>query len=78
MQGATWKAVEKHLLITSHLTEWMAVNIPEGLTFFSFPDAHRHLTPTLAAGASVRTTKVVECFQREVRRREHFEHLSPA
>ena len=53
------KAVEKYRKNASRLAEWMAVNIPEGLTVFSFPSAHRCL---------IRTTNGVERLHREARR----------
>ena len=39
------KTVEKYQKTASRLAEWMAANIPEGLTIFSFPTAHRHPDP---------------------------------
>jgi putative transposase len=35
------KAVMKYQKTDSRLAEWLAINIPEGLTVFSFPAAHR-------------------------------------
>jgi transposase-like protein len=46
----------------------MAANIPEGLTIFSFPAAHRIL---------IRTTNVVERLHREVRRRARVVSIFP-
>jgi putative transposase len=51
--------VEKYRKSASRLAEWLAANIPEGLTIFSFPFEHRLL---------IRTTNVVERLHREVRR----------
>ena len=62
------KAVEKYKKTASRLAEWMAVNIPEGLTVFSFPTAHRRLT---------RTTNGVERLHREVRRRARVVSIFP-
>jgi len=53
------KAVKKYEKTASRLSEWMAGNIPEGLTVFSFPGAFRRL---------LRTTNGVERLHREVRR----------
>jgi transposase-like protein len=62
------KAVEKYKRTASRLAEWMAVNIPEGLTVFSFPAAHRRL---------LRTTNSVERLHREVRRRARVVSIFP-
>jgi len=62
------KAVEKYRKTASRLAEWMAVNIPEGLTIFSFPTAHRRL---------IRTTNGVERLHREVRRRARVVSIFP-
>jgi len=62
------KAVEKYQKIASRLAEWMAANIPEGLTIFSFPATHRRL---------IRTTNGVERLHREVRRRARVVSIFP-
>jgi transposase-like protein len=62
------KAVEKYRKNASRLAEWMAANIPEGLTVFSFPSAHRRL---------IRTTNGVERLHREVRRRARVVSIFP-
>jgi putative transposase len=62
------KVVEKYRKTASRLAEWMAVNIPEGLTVFSFPAAHRRL---------IRTTNGVERLHREVRRRARVVSIFP-
>jgi transposase-like protein len=54
------ETVAKYQPSASLLSEWLAVNIPEGLTVFSFPGAFRRL---------LRTTNGVERLHREVRRR---------
>jgi len=54
------KTAEKYQKSASRLAEWMAANIPEGLTYFSFPASHRIL---------IRTNNVVERLHREIRRR---------
>jgi len=62
------RAVEKYQKIASRLAEWMAANVPEGLTAFSFPAAHRRL---------IRTTNGVERLHREVRRRARVVSIFP-
>jgi putative transposase len=62
------KAVQKYQKSASRLAEWMAANIPEGLTIFSFPAAHRRL---------IRTTNGVERLHREVRRRARVVSIFP-
>lgn len=62
------KAVEKYQKTASRLSEWMAANIPEGLTVFAFPAAHRRL---------IRTTNGVERLHREVRRRARVVSIFP-
>lgn len=60
--------VEKYHQTASRLSEWMAGNLPEGLTCFSFPQTHRRL---------IRTTNVVERLHREVRRRARVVSIFP-
>ncbi len=60
--------VEKYQKRASRLSEWMALNLPEGLTCFSFPAPHRRL---------IRTTNVVERLHREVRRRARVVSIFP-
>ena len=62
------RAVQKYLKTASRLAEWMAANIPEGLTVFAFPAAHRRL---------LRTTNGVERLHREVRRRARVVSIFP-
>jgi transposase-like protein len=62
------KAVVKYQKVASRLSEWMAANIPEGLTVFSFPSAHR---------TQIRTTNMVERLHREVRRRARVVSIFP-
>jgi transposase-like protein len=62
------KAVEKYSKTASRLSEWLAANIPEGLTVFSFPAAFRKL---------LRTTNGVERLHREVRRRARVVSIFP-
>jgi len=62
------KAVSKYQTSASRLAEWMAANIPEGLTVFAFPAAFRKL---------LRTTNGVERLHREVRRRARVVSIFP-
>lgn len=62
------KAVSKYEKSASRLSEWMAANIPEGFTVFSFPGAFRKL---------LRTTNGVERLHRKVRRRAHVVSIFP-
>jgi transposase-like protein len=62
------KAVQKYEKSASRLAEWIADNIPEGLTVFAFPVAHRKL---------IRTTNGVERLHREVRRRARVVSIFP-
>jgi putative transposase len=62
------KAVQKHQKTASRLAEWMAENIPEGLTIFAFPASHQRL---------LRTTNGVERLHREVRRRARVVSIFP-
>ncbi len=62
------KAIQKYQKTASRLAEWMAANIPEGLTVFAFPTAHRRL---------IRTTNGVERLHREVRRRARVVSIFP-
>jgi len=62
------RAVQKYLKTASKLAEWMERNIPEGLTVFSFPAAHRRL---------IRTTNSLERLNREIRRRTRVVSIFP-
>lgn len=62
------KTVAKYQKSASRLSEWLAANIPEGLTVFSFPGAFRRL---------LRTTNGVERLHREVRRRTRVVSIFP-
>lgn len=62
------KAVEKYSKSASRLSEWLANNIPEGLTVFAFPASFRRL---------LRTTNGVERLHREVRRRARVVSIFP-
>ena len=62
------KTVTKYRQSASRLSEWMANNIPEGLTCFAFPAPFRRL---------LRTTNGVERLHREIRRRAHVVSIFP-
>jgi transposase-like protein len=62
------KAVAKYKQSASRLSEWLASNIPEGLTVFAFPAPIRRL---------LRTTNGVERLHREVRRRARVVSIFP-
>jgi len=62
------KTVQKYQKSASRLAEWMTDNIPEGLTVFAFPVAHRR---------RIRTTNGVERLHREVRRRARVVSIFP-
>jgi transposase-like protein len=62
------KIVAKYQQSASRLSEWLAANIPEGLTVFSFPGGFRRL---------LRTTNGVERLHREVRRRARVVSIFP-
>jgi putative transposase len=62
------KMVAKYQQSASRLSEWMANNIPEGLTVFTFPASFRRL---------LRTTNGVERLHREVRRRARVVSIFP-
>jgi transposase-like protein len=54
------RVVQKYAKRSATLAAWLEANIPEGLTVFAFPEAHRRL---------LRTTNGLERFNREIRRR---------
>jgi transposase-like protein len=62
------KTVLKYEKSAARLSEWLAANIPEGLTVFSFPGSFRRL---------LRTTNGVERLHREVRRRARLDSIFP-
>ncbi len=62
------KTVSKYEKTASRLSEWMATNLPEGFSVFSFPGAFRKL---------LRTTNGVERLHREVRRRARVVSIFP-
>ncbi len=62
------QAIKKYASKAARLADWMEVNIPEGLTVFSFPDTHRRL---------LRTTNSLKRLNREIRRRSRVATLFP-
>jgi putative transposase len=62
------KAVRKYERSASRLSQWLEENIPEGLTVFAFPVAHRRL---------IRTTNGLERVSREVHRRTRVVGIFP-
>jgi transposase-like protein len=62
------QAVHKYEKSAARLSEWLAGNIPEGLTVFAFPADHRRL---------LRTTNGVERLHREIRRRARVVSIFP-
>ena len=62
------KTVAKYKQSASRLSEWLANNIPDGLTVFAFPASVRRL---------LRTTNGVERLHREVRRRARVVSIFP-
>ena len=62
------RTVAKYKQSASRLSEWMANNLPQGLTVFAFPAAWRRL---------LRTTNGVERLHREVRRRARVVSIFP-
>jgi putative transposase len=53
-------AVKKYEKTAPKLASWMSQNVPEGLTVFSFPEAHRR---------RLRTSNMLERINREIKRR---------
>jgi len=62
------KTVAKYTQDAPRLSTWMEENLPEGLTVFAFPEAHRRL---------IRTTNGLERLSREIRRRSRVASLFP-
>jgi transposase-like protein len=62
------KMVQKYEKKASRLANWMETNIPEGLTVFAFPAAHRR---------RLRTANGLERLNREVRRRSRVVMVFP-
>ena len=62
------RAVKKYELSAPRLANWMEINIPEGLTVFSFPEAHRRF---------IRTTNALERLNQEIKRRTKVVRIFP-
>jgi putative transposase len=62
------KAIQKYEKTASKLAAWLEANIPEGLTVFAFPAAHRR---------RIRTTNGLERVSREVHRRTRVVGIFP-
>jgi transposase-like protein len=60
--------VQKYASRAAKLADWLETNIPEGLTVFAFPEAHRRL---------LRTSNSLERLNREIRRRSRVATLFP-
>ena len=61
-------AVKKYEKSAPKLASWISENIPEGLTVFSFPEAHRR---------RLRTSNMLERINREIKRRTRVATLFP-
>jgi putative transposase len=62
------KTVDKYAESASKLADWLEGNIPEGLTFFSFPEDHRR---------RIRTVNSLERVCQEIRRRTRVARIFP-
>jgi len=63
------RTVEKYEERASRLADWMEGNIPEGLTVFAFPEAHRR---------RIRTVNSLERVCQEIRRRTRVARIFPS
>lgn len=62
------QAVEKYAKTAPKLSEWMEINIPEGLTAFELPEAHRK---------RLRTSNSLERVNKEIKRRTRVATIFP-
>ena len=62
------RTVQKYEQSAPRLADWMEVNIPEGLTVFSFPEPHRRY---------IRTTNILERLSQEIKRRTKVVRIFP-
>jgi len=60
--------VRKYEKSAPKLSAWLAANVPEGLTVFTFPPAHRR---------RLRTTNLLERLNKEIKRRTRVATLFP-
>lgn len=62
------KLVQKYEQSAARLADWLEKNVPQGLTVFDFPPAHRR---------RIRTTNGLERLSREIRRRTRVVSIFP-
>ena len=62
------QTVQKYARCASRLSDWMETNLPEGLTVFAFPEAHRK---------KLRTNNTQERLNREIGRRTDVVSIFP-
>ena len=67
-QSLLTKTVSKYSQTASGLADWLETTIPEGLTVFAFPEAHRR---------RLRTANGLERLNREIRRRVRVVSIFP-
>jgi transposase-like protein len=60
--------ISKYAEVASDLADWMEVAIPEGLTVFDFPEAHRR---------RIRTSNMLERVNQEIKRRTRVVRIFP-
>jgi transposase-like protein len=62
------QTISKYAEVASDLADWMEVAIPEGLTVFDFPEAHRR---------RIRTSNMLERVNQEIKRRTRVVRIFP-
>jgi transposase-like protein len=67
-EGLLKKMIEKYAQTAPRLASWLEENIPQSLTVFAFPEAHRRL---------IRTSNGLERLNREIRRRTRVVSIFP-